>query len=248
MHVYQIHFHVMIHIPDLTEQILLSLCKCDPHSHYAEWVYRPNIFPCVCTKIQQTAISASHVTAMHGPETNMSLNMPHIQITSCAHIVQLCQYQYLIWTHCNQQCNQKLLHTLHITGICPWTIFLPQCIYMSHYSTTVVYIQKAHITKSKNCNFSLPCYCHICANNKYSPEMSHICHKWKLVHVNIWGIYVSIYTSYELTTINNVTTNTTIHILHIIGICPWTNIPATACLLYIQTQTTAHIINITNKM
>ena len=49
--------------------------------------------------------------------------------------------------------------------------------------------------------------CHIYANNKYVPEMSNICHIWKLVHMKIRGNYFSIYTSYELTASNNVTRN-----------------------------------------
>ena len=52
-----------------------------------------------------------------------------------------------------------------------------------------------------------------------------ICHIYRLGHVHIWHNYASIHTSYELATINNVTRNTAIHTLHIVGICPWTNMP-----------------------
>ena len=50
------------------------------------------------------------------------------------------------------------------------------------------------------------------------------CHIWKF-HVQIWCNYFSIYATFELTAINNVTRNTGIHTLQIIGICPWTNMP-----------------------
>ena len=41
------------------------------------------------------------------------------------------------------------------------------------------------------------------------------------------GTCVSIYASYKLAAINNMTRNTGIHTFHIIGICPWTDMPAT---------------------
>ena len=41
--------------------------------------------------------------------------------------------------------------------------------------------------------------------------MPHICHTCQLLHVQISDISVSIYTSYELTAINNVTKSTAIH-------------------------------------
>ena len=53
-----------------------------------------------------------------------------------------------------------------------------------------------------------------------------ICNIYNLVQVHIWHNYFSTNTSYELNTINNVTRSTAIHTFHIIGICPWTNMPA----------------------
>ena len=53
----------------------------------------------------------------------------------------------------------------------------------------------------------------------------------------MWENYVSIYPSYELTAMNNVTRNSGIFTLHIIGICPYTNMPNKPhlyVLLYIQ--------------
>ena len=63
-------------------------------------------------------------------------------------------------------------------------------------------------------------------------------------------------TSYEFTTINNMTRSTGIHTLHIIDISPWTNMPATlhiypTALLLTSTYRpiiTTHINNITNKI
>ena len=74
-----------------------------------------------------------------------------------------------------------------------------------------------------SCNSYLPCYCHICDNRNYALK----CQLCKLVYVPIWGNYVSIYASYELNAINNVTRCTGIHRFHIIGICLWTNVFAT---------------------
>ena len=57
------------------------------------------------------------------------------------------------------------------------------------------------------------------------------CHRYAtcqfFIHVQISDNYVSIYTSHEFTTINNVNRSTGIHTFHITGICPWTNMPAT---------------------
>ena len=77
-----------------------------------------------------------------------------------------------------------------------------------------------------NCNFNLPCYCHIHVY-KYAPQIPHICQICKLVYVHIWDNYISIYASYELTIINYVTGTTGRHKFNIIGICPLTNMPLT---------------------
>ena len=49
----------------------------------------------------------------------------------------------------------------------------------------------------------------------------------KLVHMHTWHNYITIYTSYEINIINNVTRSSGSHKFYIIGICPWTNMPAT---------------------
>ena len=63
----------------------------------------------MCPKTQPTATSP-YVIAMYGPATYILLNMPYIKIGSCEHITN-CQYKYLKWTHCNQQCDQEHWYT-----------------------------------------------------------------------------------------------------------------------------------------
>ena len=107
-------------------------------------------------------------------------------------------------------------YACHISFVCSTALIL--------WSTCRPHIT-SQIRKKKqyNCNFWLPCYYHICANNKYSLK----CNIYKLLHVHIWDIYVSIYTSYGLIAIKHVTRSTGIYTFHITGICPWTNMPAT---------------------
>ena len=76
------------------------------------------------------------------------------------------------------------------------------------------------------CSSYFPCYNHICASNKYAPQMPHIFQIHQLLCVQTWPHYVSIYTSYELTAINNETRSSGIHASRITGICHWTNMPA----------------------
>ena len=46
--------------------------------------------------------------------------------------------------------------------------------------------------------------------------MPHICPTCQIVNVQIWDSYISIYTSYTLNAINNVTRSTDIHTFHIL--------------------------------
>ena len=77
-----------------------------------------------------------------------------------------------------------------------------------------------------NCNMYLTCYFCVSSNDKYTIQISHICHICKLVYVHIWHSSVSIY-AYELTAVNNVNSSTVLHTFYIIGICPLNNKPAT---------------------
>ena len=117
-------------------------------------------------------------------------------------------------THQNQKCDHKHWYTFHIIGIYHWTN-MP---IISHKYTSLAYQCSLHvgphITAHKgktNCNSYFPCYNHICANNKYASWIVHISHICQLLHVYIWDYYISIYTSYVLTAINNVTRSSHIH-------------------------------------
>ena len=76
------------------------------------------------------------------------------------------------------------IHTFHTIHIYPKK-YVSHITCMSHHTTTVVYIEipllhiQSKTTTTEKCNFLLPCYCQICANNKYAPEMPNKCHIWK---------------------------------------------------------------------
>ena len=138
------------------------------------------------------------------------------------------------FTAINNVNRSTAIHTFHVIGIYPLNIMPPT----SHMYVPLHYSCSLHINSNvtghttTKCNFKLLWYFHICANNKHALQMLHTSQIWKLVLVKIWGNYVSKYTSCELTTINNVTRHTATHTFHIIDIYLWTNMPATAYLLY----------------
>ena len=111
-------------------------------------------------------------------------------------------------------------YSFHIMGTCLWTnksatlhMYVPLYCYSSlHIDSTLLLIQ---VQKSTNHNFSLRFYCYIYARKK-KPLKCHIC---QLVHVYLWGNYF-VYTSYELTRINNVTTNPGIHNFRFLAYAP----------------------------
>ena len=116
------------------------------------------------------------------------------------------------------------IHKFHIIHVC-----LPHYICMFHCTYIVLYFIQTphyHICKSKQqqtTTFNFHAITIYVATTSM-PLKGHIC---LLLQVQILENYTSIHTSYELTPINNVTRTTGIHTCHIIGICPWTNIPAT---------------------
>ena len=68
------------------------------------------------------------------------------------------------------------------------------------------------------------------------------CHIYQSVHMQIWDNYVTIYAPYEPNAISNMTMNTGIHTLNIIGICPSTNMDATLYLCFaLQCYCSLHI-------
>ena len=83
--------------------------------------------------------------------------------------------------------------------------------------------------RTMNCTDYLSWYKQLHSNNKYAPQMSHVC---QLLHLQIWDNYVSLSTLYELNAINNVTMTTGMHTFN------------TACI-YIN-QTTAKYVPGTN--
>ena len=130
----KVYFLLTVHIFGVTKQILLPHCTYDPHSHFAAWAYRPNIFGYMCQNTTNCNIYFTCFT-MCGPATNMPLNMPHIQISPCEDMWLLFQYMYIIWTHCSQHCEQKnwytyISHYLHV----------PMKEYACHCMSTVLYI------------------------------------------------------------------------------------------------------------
>ena len=66
---------------------------------------------------------------------------------------------------------------------------------------------------SITCYTHLPYYCRICASNKYAPQMPHIFHIPKLLHMHQREKDTNIYIIYELTDINHVTSST-VHTVH----------------------------------
>ena len=52
-----------------------------------------------------------------------------------------------------------------------------------------------------NCNSYFTHYCHICARNKYAPQLTNICHIYQLLCMQMGDNNVSIYASYEITAI-----------------------------------------------
>ena len=100
-------------------------------------------------------------------------------ISSCAHVRQQSQYVCLILIRCTQYCYQEHCNTYishcwhmppekyasHITHV-PLHYYCGLSIYF-----TLLDIQ---VQKKINCNFSLPCYCHVCTRNKYAHQMPHI--------------------------------------------------------------------------
>ena len=177
-----------------------------------------------------------HVYTRNKCITQNATYISHVQISPCTDMGKLCQYiyaSYELTTINNVTRNIDINFTL--LAYAPDQICLPHCIYMSYHTTNVAYMSSQYhcICKFKrNFDLDLLCYYHICATT----NMFLKCHIWKLVHVQMAGNHVSIYTSCEVTVIISVTRSTSTHTFHIIGRCSWKNVPAifhicpTACL------------------
>ena len=90
----------------------------------------------------------------------------------------------------NHQCDWEHYpdkDPFHFLGICTWTN-IPSSHKIPLY---LIHMQVKHITSK------LLCHCHLSATNKYVPQMPHV----PITYVQIWGNYVTIYASYQLTAI-----------------------------------------------
>ena len=89
-----------------------------------------------------------------------------------------------------------------------------------HIDPTLLHIQVQE--KSKKLQLVLPCNSQICASKNMFPKY-HIC---PLLYVQISDqTTLLVYMPHEFTVITNLARSTGIHISHIIGICPYTNMP-----------------------
>ena len=121
--------------------------------------------------------------------------IPYMKISSCADIKQLCQYIYFIWTHFEEQCDQKHWYTFishychmslnkyacHIAYVCP-----AACLLYYTYRPNIT----AHLSKI-NDKMPLPYVYQIL--HKYAPEIpyAHItkCPSRREVCQYIWNIF-----------------------------------------------------------
>ena len=156
---------------------------------------------------------------------------PHVPITWCAHIWQLCQYICLIRTQCYQQCDQEhrctyISHYWHMpftryacdyVHICPTVLLL-----WSTYRPNWLYVE----VQKKKFATGTPQIA------KYVPEtnMPLKCHRYATYS---YYFMCSIYKSYELTAINSVISSTVICEFHIFGIYTWKiYLPFNTCMYH----------------
>ena len=68
-----------------------SICKCIQLGMYVSRHTSLYVNACMYEYIY---VCISYVTAMYRPATNIPFKMPHIQISSCAHMTQLYQQKF----------------------------------------------------------------------------------------------------------------------------------------------------------
>ena len=139
--------------------------------------------------------------------------MPHMKISLCTDIRQVCQYICLIWTDYNQQCDKEHWHTYishywhiplnkcacHITHICPTAC------YCSLHTDPILMHVSVKITK---CNFNWLYYCHICTNNKYALKCLIYGTCQITQYASMGEVCQYIHATYKFTGINYETSNT----------------------------------------
>ena len=121
----------------------MSLNKYDCHiwniTHTVIMLYGhiESTFLPMCGKRQWTAIY-THMVLPYMGQQQICLPICKIYKLAHVHMSQLCQYKFLIWTHCNQQCDHKHCYTYNshyshmplskyaflIAHICPMALWL----------------------------------------------------------------------------------------------------------------------------
>ena len=137
-------FHIIYVCP--TALILQSTCR--PHIN-------------VHTNLQKNPPTFNYqVITIYLPTTYMPLKYqytPHMPISSCADIKQLC---LTIYSAINNVTRSTTIHVSHYSHMSPKKISLTHCTYMSHCTSTVVYILTPHYcthpSKINKCNIYFP--------------------------------------------------------------------------------------------
>ena len=140
-------------------------------------------------KKKTTAISTSQVIAMYVLTRNMLLK-GHISKAVYVHDISVWVYVSYELTAISKMTRSTGVHTFHIIGICPWTNISPTL----HIHVPLLSYHSLHIdptlshTQVKN-QQAKPLFTiiAICTSNKYSQQMSHICHMCKSPYVHHWG-------------------------------------------------------------
>ena len=91
-------------------------------------------------------------------------------------------------------------YTCCTTDVCP-----AACLLYSIYRPDITAHTSKHINNKINLN--LPCYFYICASNKYTPKILHICQMPKFFNVHRWGKCANINTMNEFLGINDMMSN-----------------------------------------
>ena len=118
--------------------------------------------------------------------------MPHIQISTCVDIRQLCHYIYLLCTHCNQLWHHKHCYT-YISHYWHMPLNIYSCHIRHVFSTVLVIcslhvdptVQQIYVKQNNKLQLYLSCYKHIYVINIYATQMPHICQICQLLHVQI---------------------------------------------------------------
>ena len=142
-------------------------------------------------------------------ETTISVYVPHMSLLQST--MGPGALIYIISHYWHMPLNKN---TCHIACICTTALIIslhvgPTVLHTQEKTATFIYYAITIYVPTTN----MPLKCHMYATYATSCVIS--------------DNYISKYTSYEWSTINNVARNTGIHTFHIIDICSLTNIPAT---------------------